>query len=58
MYNNGFDFWADLLRRHSRDDALQIANDYLDLQIRNTNPEEHAFCCELYRATQTAFTPA
>ncbi len=52
MYKDGFDFWADLLREYGKEEALRIANSYLDMQIHNTDTEEHIFCCELYWATQ------
>lgn len=52
MYNNGFEFFQDLIDTYGKKQALQIANKYLDMQIKNTDKEEYIFCCELYRATQ------
>lgn len=62
-FDNGFDFMRDLLSNYDIDTALQIANDYLDLQahingniyeFKNNNPAEYTFCCELYAATKKA----
>lgn len=60
-FDNGFDFMRDLLSNYEKKKALQIANDYLDMQshingsidnFKNNNPEEYTFCCELYQATK------
>ena len=49
-YRNGLDFWRDLCATYGRDDAAKMARDYLDMQIYNTDADEHFFCCELYFA--------
>ena len=50
MYNNGFDFFRSLKADFGTAQAIKIANDYLDMQIHNTNQDEYQFCVELYRA--------
>ena len=52
MYKDGFDFWRDLCIHYGKEDAAKMARDYLDMQIHNTDTEEHIFCCELYFAMQ------
>lgn len=52
MYESGFDFFRDLVMTYGREEAIGIANRYLDMQIKNTDPEEYQFCCELYQATK------
>ena len=52
MYNNGFEFWRDLVLRHGAEDARRIAIDYLDLQISSADPEEKQFCKQVYAAMQ------
>lgn len=54
MYNTGFDFFMDLVIAYGKTEAVKIANEYLDMQIHNNNPQEFIFCCELYRAIQQA----
>lgn len=49
-YKNGFEFWRDLLIRHGRQEARGIANRYLDMQSKNTDPAEMEFCRQLYTA--------
>ena len=51
-FDNGFNFFRDLLCCYGKEQAVKIANDYLDMQIKNTDPEEHQFCCELYHAVK------
>lgn len=50
MYDNGYDFFKDLLCNYGKEEAIQIAKDYLDLSNRKGNKEEFCFCCELYQA--------
>lgn len=52
MYDNGYDFFRDLVRDFGKEQAIAMANDYLDMQIHNTDPDEFTFCCELYQATK------
>lgn len=52
MFNNGFDFFKFLVTEYGKEEAVKLANNYLDIQIDNKDPEEFLFCCELYRATQ------
>lgn len=49
-YQSGADMWRDYAERYGIPEALGICNRYLDLQIRNDNPEELQFCRELYAA--------
>lgn len=54
MYDTGYDFFRDLVMSYGREQAVKIANDYLDMQVNNHDKDEYLFCCELYRATQQA----
>ena len=54
MYSTGFDFFKDLIKDYGKEQAIKLANSYLDMQIKNKDPEEFIFCCELYRAVQQA----
>jgi hypothetical protein len=54
MFDTGYDFFRDLLISYGKDMAVELANSYLDTQIKNKDPEEFAFCCELYKAVQQA----
>lgn len=54
MYDTGYDFFSDLLVNYGNDMAIEFANSYLDMQIKNKDPEEFTFCCELYKAVQQA----
>ena len=54
MYDTGFDFFKDLACSYGKEQAVKIANSYLDMQISNKDPQEFIFCCELYRAVQQA----
>ena len=54
MYDTGFDFFKDLVCSYGKEQAVKIANSYLDMQISNKDPQEFIFCCELYRAVQQA----
>lgn len=51
-YDTGFDFFRDLVISYGKEQAIKIANCYLDMQINNKDPKEFIFCCELYRAVQ------
>lgn len=57
MYDNGYEFFHDLISGYGYNKALEIANAYLDMQIKNTNKEEFTFCCELYQATKQIAKP-
>ena len=50
MYNTGFEFWRDTVIRYGEKEARTICNNYLDMQINNNEPEELAFCKQLYAA--------
>lgn len=50
IYNSGADMWRDYAARYGDAEARGICNRYLDLQVRTTDPEELAFCRELYAA--------
>ena len=50
MFDTGYDFFRDLLSNYGKEEAIGIANNYLDMQIKNTNHDEFVFCCELYQA--------
>lgn len=52
MYDTGFEFFKDLVMNYGKEAAVRMSNDYLDMQINNTDPAEFEFCCELYRAVQ------
>lgn len=52
MYDNGYDFFQDLIKDFGKEQAIAMANNYLDMQLHNTDPEEFTFCCELYQATK------
>lgn len=54
MYDTGFDFFRDLVISYGKEEAVKLANSYLDMQIKNQDPEEFTFCCELYQAVQQA----
>lgn len=49
-YSTGIEFFKDLLFNYGSEEAVKIANSYLDLQIKNKDPEEFSFCCDLYNA--------
>ena len=49
-YNNGSDFWRDLLIRFGRVEAVKIANDYLDLPLDRSDKGEYDFRKELFSA--------
>ena len=53
-YETGFDFFRDLVANYGKEEAVKIANAYLDMQIHNSDPDEFTFCCELFRAIQAA----
>lgn len=48
MYRTGFDFWRDMVQEYGREKAVNLAKGYLDMQIKNGDPEELRFCRELY----------
>ena len=50
MYENGYEFFKSLESEYGHVLAVEMAKDYLDMQIRNTDPEEYQFCKELYQA--------
>lgn len=52
IYETGADMWREYKEQYGDIEARGICNRYLDLQIRNTNPEELQFCRELYAAMQ------
>ena len=54
MYDTGYDFFKDLIINHGKEEAVKIANSYLDMQIKNKDQQEFMFCCELYKAVQQA----
>ena len=54
MYNTGYEFFKDLCSEYGIEEAVKIANSYLDLPNRKNNPDEYSFCCELYNAVQQA----
>ena len=56
MYETGFDFFRDLVKDYGKEMAISLANSYLDMQIKNTDPGEHQFCCELYKAVKDSST--
>lgn len=55
-FDNGFDFYRDLLATYGKEEAVKIANTYLDCQAETKDfsieKEEYQFCCELYHAMQ------
>lgn len=55
-FDNGFEFYKDLLATYGKEQALFIANSYLDCQAHTKDSTkdktEYQFCCELYQATQ------
>ena len=60
-FDNGFAFFRDLLCCYGKEQAIKMANDYLDMQshingtldnFKNNNTEEYTFCCELYQAVK------
>lgn len=53
MYDNGYEFYKDLLQQYGKEQANIIAINYLDLQIHNTDPEELQFCKELYQVMKS-----
>lgn len=57
MYNTGFDFFKDLCIDYGKEEAIKLANSYLDMQIKNKDHGEFQFCCELYKAVQQANKP-
>lgn len=56
IYESGADMWRDYAAQYGSAEAMEICNRYLDLQIRNTDPEELAFCRELFAAMEEART--
>lgn len=50
MYDTGYEFYRDMVKQYGKEQAKLTAIIYLDLQIRNTDPEELQFCKELYAA--------
>lgn len=49
-YASGYDFWYDLKLQFG-EDAVKIANAYLDIPMRKDDAEELQFRKELYQAS-------
>ena len=47
-YTTGVDMWRDYATRYGEIEARIICNRYLNLQVNTQDPEEIAFCRDLY----------